>query len=370
LEGKEMIATLSRMRDRFLGRGDAAITIPIFDGALKPNRILDDAEQVMQVPSAEDLATNGTSIFIAEGSRVVRLNDRSLEDVATFSHDIAALACMPDGGFAVALKSGEIRISGGFADGATWTNVEGKPLRSVNSITLRRNGRLLVSDGSAQFDHDHWCHDLMSRGQSGRLVELDPVDLSSRVIAKNLSYAFGVCEFKQAAWLCESWKHRILQCEPGEESTVVLGGLPGYPSRISPSSDGGFWLTAFAGRTQLIEFVLREPQYRKRMMAEVDPQYWIAPALSSGHSFLEPLQGAGVKMRGVLKPWAPPRSYGLVIKLSSSGSVQYSFHSRLDGTNHGVVAAVECQGELIVLSKGSGRLLRLPVVETEKLVMQ
>jgi len=365
-----MMEALSRMRDRFLGRGDAAITIPIFDGALKPNRVLEDAEQIIHVPSAEDLATDGTKVFIADGPRVLRLDDHSLEEVTKFSHDIAALACMPGGGFVAALKSGELRISGGFADGVKWTSVEGRPLRSVNSIALRRNGRLLVTDGSMQFDQDHWCHDLMSRGQSGRLIELNPIDLSSKVLAKNLSYAFGACEFNQDVWVCESWKHRILQCQAGKDSGVVLGGLPAYPSRISASSDGGYWLTAFIGRTQLVEFVLREPHYRKRMMAEIDPEYWIAPALNSGNSFLEPLQGAGMKMRGVLKPWAPPRSYGLVIKLSPSGTVQYSFHSRLDGANHGIVAAVECKGDLIVLSKGSGRLLRLPVAESERLVMQ
>ena len=39
----------------------------------------------------------------------------------------------------------------------------------------------------------------------------------------------------------------------------MLDELPGYPARLSPAQDGGFWLAVFAGRTQLIEFVLREP---------------------------------------------------------------------------------------------------------------
>ncbi len=99
------------------------------------------------------------------------------------------------------------------------------------------------------------------------------------------------------------------------------------------------------------------------MIEEIDPAYWIAPALSSGNSFLEPLQGAGVKMRGVMKPWAPPRSYGLVVKLSAQGAVEDSYHSRLDGSRHGVVAAVECNGSLFVLSKGSGCILEIPVAK-------
>ena len=112
----------------------------------------------------------------------------------------------------------------------------------------------------------------------------------------------------------------------------MLPHLPVYPSRLSPAAAGGFWLTAFVARTQLVEFVLREPAYRRRMMAEIDPQYWIAPRLSSGQSFKEPMQGAHIKTMGVIKPWAPPRSYGLVIRLDADGAPLYSLHSRVDGT--------------------------------------
>ena len=88
------------------------------------------------------------------------------------------------------------------------------------------------------------------------------------------------------------------------------------------------------------------------MLTEIEPEHWIAPALSSGNTFLEPMQGAHLKMMGVVKPWAPPRSYGLVIRLSATGQPVYSLHSRFDGKNHGVVAAAECDGELYVLAKG------------------
>jgi len=146
----------------------------------------------------------------------------------------------------------------------------------------------------------------------------------------------------------------------------VFDRLPGYPSRITPATAGGFWLSVFAARTQLVEFVLRETAFRKRMMAEIDPEYWIAPALSSGRTFLEPMQGAHIKTMGILKPWAPPRSYGLVIRLSPEGLPRYSLHSRVDGKNHGVVTAVECAGTLYALAKGSRRLLRLTIADAER----
>ena len=91
--------------------------------------------------------------------------------------------------------------------------------------------------------------------------------------------------------------------------------------------------------------------------------YWIAPALSSGHDFLEPLQGAGVKQMGVLKPWAPPRSYGLVVEIDQDGKVLRSLHSLVDGENHGVTAVQECAGHLWMVAKGRGRLLRVDLAQ-------
>ena len=146
----------------------------------------------------------------------------------------------------------------------------------------------------------------------------------------------------------------------------MLDNLPVYPSRLSPAAGGGYWLTAFVARSQLVEFVLREPAYRRRMMAEIDPEYWIAPRLRSGLSFKEPMQGAHIKTMGVVKPWAPPRSYGLVIRLDASGAPLYSLHSRVDGDNHGVVAAVECDGDLYHDRQGPGPDLALPVAPLDR----
>jgi hypothetical protein len=111
---------------------------------------------------------------------------------------------------------------------------------------------------------------------------------------------------------------------------------------------------------------LRESGYRKRMMHEVPPEFWVVPRLRSGGSFREPMQGAHLKTMGVVKPWAPPRSYGLVIRLARDFSPMFSFHSRVDGENHGVVAAAELDGALYVLAKGPKRLLRLSIREAKE----
>ena len=373
-----MTPALREWKDRLLGRGDASITVPVFDGALKSNNLLEEAATFAALEAPEDLATDGRSLFVADGGTVLRydlgdegaMREAGGSPAATlahrFSQAVTALACLPDGGLAIALDGREVRIVGGPHDGRRWDAIGGSKMNAVNAIGVAPGGQLLVTDGSLEHAVAHWRHDLMGLGRSGRLFELDPASGEARVLATGLAYAFGACAAGPEAWVSESWAHRVRAYSGGKRGRAVTDSLPGYPSRISPAAGGGFWLTCFILRTQLVEFVLREHAYRKRMLAEIEPQHWIAPALNSGNTFLEPMQGAQLKMMGVVKPWAPPRSYGLVIRLTEQGLVRYSLHSRFDGKHHGVVAAVECGGDLFVLAKGCRKILQLSVAGAER----
>ena len=373
-----MTRALLEWKDRLLGRGDASITVPVFDGALKSNNILEEAATFAVLEAPEDLATDGRSLFVADGGTVLRYEPGDAPSparaggsaAASVVHSgapaVTALACLHDGGLAIALDGRELRIVGGPHDGRRWDAVGGSKMNAVNAIAVTPDGRLLVTDGSLEHPVAHWRHDLMGLGRSGRLFELDPASGEGRVLASGLAHAFGACAAGAETWVSESWSHRLRAYAGGKRGRAVTDSLPGYPSRISPAAGGGFWLTCFVLRTQLVEFVLREHAYRKRMLAEIEPQHWIAPALNSGNTFLEPMQGAQLKMMGVVKPWAPPRSYGLVIRLTEQGLVRYSLHSRFDGKHHGVVAAVECGGELFVLAKGCRKVLRLSVAGAER----
>jgi len=358
-----MIDALRQWSDRLLGRGDAAITVPVFDGALKSNHLIEDAEVVAELDAPEDLASDGNSLWVADSARLLRFDAAGQRSEAqTFERSVSAIACLPDGGIAVALGGNEVRIVGGAHDGRGFDTANGRRLHAVNALACAPGDRLLASDGSKHEPPERWKHDLMQLGRSGRLLEFDLAGGTARERASGLAYAFGVCAGgDDAAWVCESWRHRVLQIGGTRDGHVVVDALPGYPSRISPAAGGGWWLTCFILRTQLVEFVLREPAFRKRMLEEVDPRYWVAPALSSGNTYLEPMQGAHLKTMGVVKPWAPPRSYGLVIRLDEDGMIRYSLHSRFDGKHHGIVAAVELGGWLYLLSKGRSRLLRLSV---------
>jgi hypothetical protein len=357
--GKNVIGAVKDFANRFLGRGEATITVPSFDGALKPNQMLETAAIVLECAAPEDLAASNGRLYLADGHRLVDLGGPVPTELRTFDAPISAICVMANGALALALAGREVRIypdpqaptpSATFAD---------PRFCAVNALAAGGDGGLIATDGSAERGVDDWGRDLMELGRSGRVFRLAPSTQSVTPLASGLAYAFGACADGTDILVSESWRHRLVAVAPDGSKRVVLAHLPVYPSRLSPARGGGYWLTAFIARTQLVEFVLREPAYRRRMMAEIDPAFWVVPRLRSGQSFKEPMQGAHLKTMGVIKPWAPPRSYGLVIRLDAKGTPIYSLHSRVDGQNHGIVAAIEANGDLIMIAKGPGRVLRL-----------
>jgi hypothetical protein len=291
-------------------------------------------------------------------------SDGAFIPVATFDGPVTAMAFWPDGALAVALGTSVV-IDAGTAESRTIDRVDGKPLSAVNALYADAAGSLLICDGSAARPYLEWSHDLMEKGSSGRLLRYDRTSGATTTLASGLAYAFGACtDAQRRVLVSESWRHQVSVVEKGR-STPVVADLPGYPARMTSAAGGGLWLSLFACRTQLVEFVLREGDYRREMMRTIEPKYWVAPALSSGADFLEPLQVGGVKQMGVLKPWAPSRSYGLVIRFDADFVPLFSLHSRAGGRHHGIVAIAQRGDDLFVLSKGADRILRLSVSQIE-----
>ena len=360
-----MFDVVRRARARLLGAGEASLSVPVFDGAFTPNNMLEEAPVFFEHPDLEDLGVaHDGGLFAACGQDVVRLDPSGhASTVARFDAPIQALALRADGGLAVAL-GGRVLFEGGAEHGRQLTSVAGRALSGVNALHSGPDGKLLISEGSMRRPYSQWSHDLLEHGQTGRVLEFDPAHGATRVLVSGLAYCFGVCASATNILATESWAHRIVKLG-ANRSTTVLDALPGYPARMVRAADGGYWLCLFAGRTQLLEFILREDDFREEMMRTVEPKYWFAPSLLSGRDFLEPQQTAGVMQMGIMKPWAPPRSYGLVVRLDANLQPLYSLHSRAGGRNHGVVAAVEHGDDLFVLAKGAGRILRLSLAKLE-----
>lgn len=349
------MAGLSAAWDAFWGRGEASVTVPSMDGSFRPNTRLDDASRLIAAPGIDNAVAHGGRLLVSQGRSVLAF-DRTggrLEHVAEYAAPVSALAS--DGSrLAVALDDGAVTL-----DGQAVALNMGKG--SATALAFRPDGTLLVGVGSQSHPASRWCLDLMSRGKDGAVWEVAR-DGSARLLASGLAHVGGLCAMPDGAVLVsESWQHRLVAVQ-GKERRVLLSDLPAYPGRVLPAA-GGYYLCLFAPRSQMVEFVLREPEFRRRMVTRLPEAQWMAPCLRVTGQHQEPVQGGGIRHLGIHKPWAPSRSYGLVARLDAAAQAVESWHSRSDGQSHGVTSVALMGGRPVVTAKGDGVLLELDQAE-------
>jgi hypothetical protein len=340
---------LDPILDIFRGK---AVTIPPLDGAFRPNTRLDDAPAFADLTEPDNLLIAGDRLLASSGNAVYSLA-AGVEPkvVETFPSPITALALSPSGELTVGLESGRLLVGGKEVSLPSGVNC-------ITALAHAEDGALWLANGSAEHGPSQWAADLMKKGASGSLWKRDAAGGEFRKVAGALAFPYGLHPISRDVLVSESWRHQLVRFDgaTGNRSTA-LTHLPGYPARLSPASDGGAWLTLFAPRNRLIEFVLQETHYRQDMIDQVPPACWIAPALASNRSFLEPLQCGAIRTMGIHKPWSPSRSYGLVVKLDPKMQPLFSLHSRANGTRHGICSVAESGGRLLIASKGGDCVL-------------
>ena len=350
---RRVIGWLRTRIDTFLGQGEAAVTVPPMDGALSPNTRLDRARLAAAVPAPDDLAEGGGTVFFSSGDTVFRLDPESgaTAPVRRFPAPVTCLAAFGET-LAVGLAEGGLCILQGGREIAV------PSVACATALAFAGPGTLLATQGSARNGSGQWKPDLMQGGASGSVWEVSVADGTARTLASGLAWPNGIAATPAGIVVSESWRHRLIRLD-GPRTVPVLADLPGYPARLAPARDGGWWLSVFAPRSQLVEFVLRERRYCDRMMAEIDPEHWLAPAITPPKSFLEPMMGGALRTHGIVKPWAPTRSYGLLVRLDARFRPVRSFHSRADGTRHGVTAALDLGNRVLVAARGGDAILDL-----------
>lgn len=353
---------MSGLLDHLWSRRQAA-TVPSMDGVLRPNDALDRARTLAAVLAPDNLVPLAANLIFSSGADVLSLSavtpGTAPALVRRCEAAVTALAASPGGTLAVGLDGIGVRIVGGAHDGVLFDTLSGRPAGCPTAAAFLGDEVLYVCLGSSHNGPQDWQRDLLEMRASGSLWRVDLRARAATRIADGLAFPNGVLVQGGKVAVSESWSHRLLRFDPDAPRArpeVVLEDLPGYPGRLAPAASGGAWLTVFAPRSQLIEFVLRERAYCARMLREIPPALWIAPTLRSGTSFAEPMQGGAVKVHGVFKPWAPTRSYGLAVLLDRDLAPVASFHSRADGRRHGIVSLCEWGGELVFASRGDDAL--------------
>lgn len=349
---------------QFLFRSDAAgIAVPLMDGPLTPNESLTAADDVVEIPNIRDMTHAGGTLYIAADTAVwkVDLRDPVPSELAVFDDQVGALTTDGSTLFAAIAGMGVVTVD---TKSGTAQAVTTLAARCPTAMAVRAD-TLLVAEGTTEHGLDDWAIDLMTKGASGRLSAIDLTTGEIRTLRERIRYCAGVAFSSNGEDVIysEAWAHRLMRTSltPHAPARAVTGDMPAYPGRISVSPRGDYWLSAFAVRTYLIEFVLSQDEYREEMIRSIPQDYWIRPYLHSSTSGLDPLQGGQLKKLGVTKPWAPARSYGLVARLDPDFNAVESYHSRASGRLHGVVQAFEHDGELFIASAGASVVARTPV---------
>lgn len=348
--------------DRLRGAGKYSTSVPAMDGALKPNDLLDAADELYRGNEPDNLVVSSGAIQFSIGNEVLRLQPGEMSRVsgaAEFSADVTCLAAF-DEQMAVGLEVGEVRIVGGPFDGMVIDRVGDRSTKAPVAAHFENAETLLLALGSQVHPPSAWKRDLMERGASGSIWRIDLSSGKASLLCDHMAFPYGITIVNEGAILVsESWRHRIVGISP-KRQRVVVDDLPFYPARISATAAGELLVCGFAPRRQLFEFILRERSFLQRMMSDIPEQYWMAPALSSGRNCWEPLQQGQIRHHGIMKPWSPTKSYGLLATMDVTGRFLRSIHCRAGGVRHGITSAIELGSRIIMTSKGGGVLLAAP----------
>ena len=334
---------------RLLGRARRADFVPAMDGPLQPNRRLDGAAIRADAANVTDICLHEGRLLGARGAELWDLG--AARSVGSFDAAISALAAA-DGRLAVAVAGQGIWQTAG----EDWELAELPDPGAVTAICWH-GANLYVARGARGVAASAWRKDLLQRGRSGSVGVLRKGAFD--VLAEGLSWPAGLLVREGGEIVfSEAWRHRL--CTWDGAVRPLHEDLPAYPGRLCRREDGDVMLACFAPRRALFEFVLSEDAFRRDMLRTMGSDDWIAPSLTPSRSTRSPIVQGEIRQMGVMKPWAPSASYGLVVRFGPDMRPRESWHSRADGTRHGIVDLVEDGSETLALSVAAGAVLTLP----------
>jgi hypothetical protein len=339
--------------------------VPPFEAGLRPNRRLDEGMALL--PDAEFepddvlIRDNGEVVF-SSGDSIFTLTDGVVTHLVTLGGQVGSLLVAEDRLVAAVEGVGLVTVdaSGVAADLCT----DAELAACVTDLALLPDGVVLATIGSREVPD--WSAALVADDRSGRIVRVD--GSRAEVVAEGLGWPSGienVCDGEVLVSL--GFDHRIERrgvAALGKPGTAVGPNLPVYPGRIAATTDG-WWVAAPYARNRFTELLLDEPELLREMTATIRQDQWFVPRLRCPDPYTDTLQLGQLRVHGVIKPWAPARSYGLAFRLDQRGRIAESVHSRADSDRHGVTGVASRDGRIVVAARGFRNLLE-PQTDNER----
>lgn len=180
----------------------------------------------------------------------------------------------------------------------------GGPVAYANDVVVTSTGAVFFTDSSTKFGAAEYggtleasILDLVEHGAHGRLLEYDPAQAETRLVAEGLHFPNGIALNKDetALLVAETGSYELLSLPLFEDRVAApqpfLKNLPGFPDNINANADGTFWVGLTSPRNDLMDSLSDYPLQRKMIM----------------------------RLPAFMKP--KPTRYGFVLRVGEDGSV-------------------------------------------------
>jgi hypothetical protein len=193
-----LIAILQRAYATFRGFDDETGSVPMMDGPLRPNALLDAAPVALTLHDVDNLTPWRDFLLCSSGREILRLarnaDGLTITERRAFEAPVSCIAAEPGGGLAIGLDGKGVLVLEGPHAGRTIAEVGGQPLLCPTAALFLAPDRLIIANGSTRFPAGDWKRDLMERGVSGSLCAIDLAhpNAASEPLARGLGFPCGI----------------------------------------------------------------------------------------------------------------------------------------------------------------------------------
>jgi sugar lactone lactonase YvrE len=175
-----------------------------------------------------------------------------------------------------------------------------EPIRYADAVVVASDGKMLFTDASMRFsaqEHgtfDAALFDILEHSCTGRVLEYDPAQSATRIVANGLCFPNGVAlsADERSLIVAETGSYRILRF-PREANLldvgqalgahdpavqVLLGDLPGFPDNVTRGGEGRYWVGLTKPRSDTVDGMSGRPWLRELTLRLPKPLWPIPPA--------------------------------------------------------------------------------------------